>query len=113
MTREEKLEELALLEEKARRAKINKIRSYYPNEGPLRRELYPKHMGFFDAGIKFRQRLFLAANRVGKTEGGGGYESTLHLTGDYPSWWTGRTFDRPVDSCGGSSSSQMKSFSVP
>lgn len=38
----------------------------------------------------------LAANRVGKTEGVGGYELTLHLTGDYPEWWVGRRFDKPI-----------------
>lgn len=38
----------------------------------------------------------MAANRVGKTEGVGGYETVLHLTGDYPPWWAGRRFDRPV-----------------
>ena len=39
----------------------------------------------------------MAANRVGKTLGVGGYETTLHLTGDYPDWWEGRRFDHPVD----------------
>jgi phage terminase large subunit-like protein len=38
----------------------------------------------------------LAANRVGKTEGVGGYELTLHLTGQYPDWWPGRRFTKPV-----------------
>ena len=38
----------------------------------------------------------LAANRVGKTEGVGGYELTLHLTGQYPEWWQGRRFSHPV-----------------
>jgi phage terminase large subunit-like protein len=38
----------------------------------------------------------MAANRVGKTEGVGGYETTLHLTGEYPPWWKGRRFDRPI-----------------
>lgn len=38
----------------------------------------------------------LAANRVGKTEGVGAYETTLHLTGRYPHWWTGRRFKRSV-----------------
>ncbi len=38
----------------------------------------------------------LAANRVGKTEGVGGYELTLHMTGQYPEWWVGRRFDHPV-----------------
>jgi phage terminase large subunit-like protein len=38
----------------------------------------------------------LAANRVGKTEGVGGYEMSLHLTGQYPEWWTGRRFNKPI-----------------
>ena len=34
-----------------RRASENRIDSYYPDDGPLRRELYPKHLEFFRAGI--------------------------------------------------------------
>jgi hypothetical protein len=60
--------------ELVRRASENRIDSYYPDGGPLRRELYPKHLEFFRAGIEHRERCFLAANRVGKTEGVGGYE---------------------------------------
>lgn len=88
---------LEALEEKARRVTLQKIRTYYPETGPLRRELYPKHMAFFEAGTHYRERLMLAANRVGKTEGVGVYELVLHLTGDYPAWWNGRRFDRPVN----------------
>jgi len=95
-TRADKEVLLQLLEEKARRIRNRKIITYYPDEGPLRRELYPKHLSFFEAGVKYRQRLMLAANRTGKTEGTGLYELALHLTGRYPSWWTGRRFDRPV-----------------
>ncbi|MCW5737811.1 MAG: terminase family protein [Enhydrobacter sp.] len=62
----------------------------------MRRELYPKHLKFFRGGVEHRERLFMAANRVGKTEGVGGYETTLHLTGEYPHWWEGRRFDRPI-----------------
>jgi len=40
----------------------------------------------------------MAANRVGKTEGGGGYETVRHLTGEYPNWWDGYEFDHPIDS---------------
>ena len=75
---------------------MQKILQYYPDAGALRRELYVKHLEFFSAGKTFRERLMLAANRVGKTEGVGGYELTLHLTGRYPSWWTGRRFTRPI-----------------
>lgn len=97
MTRAEKLEYLKLLDEKERRMKTRKIYSYYPDEGNLRRELYVKHTQFFEAGAKSRERLMLAANRIGKTEGVGGYEMTLHLTGIYPSWWTGRRFEKAID----------------
>jgi phage terminase large subunit-like protein len=42
-------------------------------------------------------RAAIAANRVGKTWGIGGYECVVHLTGDYPAWWEGRRFNHPVD----------------
>jgi phage terminase large subunit-like protein len=90
---------LELLEEQVRRLTRRKFWTYYPEEGPLRRELYPKHMAFFAAGSKFRQRLMLAANRVGKTESVGVYELVCHLTGIYPEWWDaigGRRFNRPI-----------------
>lgn len=82
--------------EAKRRIATTKLYSYYPETGPLRRELYPKHMEFFAAGKDFTERCFMAANRIGKTEGAGGYETTLHLTGRYPSWWEGRVFDLPI-----------------
>lgn len=75
---------------------MRKIETYFPDTGPLRRELYPKHIQFFDAGLNHRERLMLAANRVGKTESVGGYETALHLTGIYPEWWKGRRFSHPV-----------------
>jgi phage terminase large subunit-like protein len=68
----------------------------YPAEGPLRRELYLKHLQFFQAGKQRRERAFIAANRIGKSMGVGGFELTLHLTGRYPAWWEGRRFNRPV-----------------
>lgn len=74
----------------------NKIASYYPEDGPLRRELYPKHMAFFAAGASHEERCACAANRVGKTEGLSCYELALHATGDYPDWWVGRRFERPI-----------------
>lgn len=96
MNRQEKIELLELLLERDRRAKGRKMLSYFPDSGPLRRELYRKHLAFFEAGSKFRERCFMAGNRVGKTETGGGYELVLHLTGKYPAWWTGKRFNRPI-----------------
>jgi phage terminase large subunit-like protein len=96
ISREHQEELLALLEEKARRESFNAIRRYFPDTGPLRRELYPKHMEFFAWGLTRRVRLVIAANRVGKTETMGGYEVACHLTGVYPEWWPGRRYTRPV-----------------
>lgn len=85
-----------LLREKERRASRRRLFNFYPDTGDLRRELYPRHLEFFEAGAMYRERCFMAGNRIGKTEGAGGYETTLHLTGRYPHWWKGRRFDRPV-----------------
>jgi phage terminase large subunit-like protein len=78
-----------------------KFHAYFPDEGPLRRELYPRHMELFAAGAEYAERLFMAANRVGKTDAGA-YEVTCHATGIYPFWWKGRKFTHPVDiwACG-------------
>ncbi len=88
---------MRIKEELARREKYQgKIHVYFPDEGPHRRELYQKHLEFFEAGKHYRERCFMAANRTGKTDGGGGFEVSNHLTGIYKSWWPGRKYDRPV-----------------
>lgn len=80
---------LPAIKEMQRRDSRRKLYTYFPDDGPLRRELYAKHLEFFRAGADYRERLALAGNRTGKTEGMGGYETTLHLTGLYPDWWEG------------------------
>ena len=95
--------------EELRRAR-RKIDRYFPDAGEFRRERYPKHLEFFAAGGRHtplpscpegcdgsphRERCFMAGNRVGKTDAGA-YELTLHLTGNYPDWWTGKRFSKPV-----------------
>lgn len=70
--------------------------AYFPETGPLRRGKYLKQMEFFAAGALYKERLLMAANRVGKTDAGA-YEMTCHLTGVYPFWWAGRTFDTAVE----------------
>lgn len=96
LTREEKIELLKLTEEQTRREKCKKLFTFYPDEGPLRRELYQKHTEFFGAGDKFLERGAIAANRTGKTTLSV-YETTCHLTGLYPSWWKGKRFDHAVN----------------
>lgn len=97
LTPTEKAELIALLEETKRRRDRRKLWTMYPEEGPLQRGLYPKHLEFFRAGLIYRERCALAANRIGKSLGMGGYETTLHLTGHYPDWWMGRRFDDPIE----------------
>jgi phage terminase large subunit-like protein len=93
---EEELREIAeavrLLSEKK---KYNFIDFMYPDTGPLCRDKYPKHIAFMNAGSTYGERAFIAANRVGKTLTGL-YEMVLHCTGDYPHWWKGKRFNKPV-----------------
>jgi phage terminase large subunit-like protein len=56
---------------------------------------YTKHINFLNDGAHYRQRGFLAGNRVGKSQTGA-YEATCHLTGLYPDWWQGKRFDKPT-----------------
>lgn len=63
---------------------------YYP------RDSYPKSLEFFRQGRDNRQRLFMAANRTGKTITAA-FELMCHLTGEYPNWWEGIKFDSPKD----------------
>jgi phage terminase large subunit-like protein len=56
---------------------------------------YPKQAEFHAAGASARERLFLAGNQLGKTLAGA-TELSFHLTGRYPTWWTGRRWARPV-----------------
>lgn len=88
---------MEIKEELARRDKYQgKLYFYFPDEGPFRRELYQKHLEFFEKGKYYRERCFMAANRVGKTESGAGFELASHLTGIYHDWWPGRKYDRPI-----------------
>ena len=41
------------------------------------------------------RRGILAANRIGKTVSTC-YETAMHLTGQYPDWWTGHRFHKPI-----------------
>lgn len=96
MSRVDELELMELLEEQERRARLRKADFLFPDEGHLARSQYKKHLEFFDAGKTYMERAAIAANRVGKTTMSC-YETTLHLTGRYPHWWTGRRFDHPVE----------------
>lgn len=93
-----------------RRQRRNKIARLFPDEDLIddagniqvhARRKYAKHTEFFRLGSTHTERAFMAANRVGKTVVGS-YEATVHLTGEYPHWWTGHRFPGPVDGWAGS-----------
>jgi len=87
---------LKIIEELTKRDRFNFIDNIFPDKGPHRRELYPKHMEFLEATKNYREAAMIAANRVGKTLTAA-YAVTCWLTGNYPDWWKGRRFDGPVD----------------
>lgn len=86
------LEQLRRLEEAEKFGKFNAL---FPEHGPVGRAGYAKHLEFFRVGKDYRERCFMAGNRVGKTVAGS-YEGTCHLTGHYPPWWEGRRFHGPI-----------------
>ena len=92
------LEQLkAALEEAAKRSETGgHLRKWFLSTGPFSYDKYPKHLKFFSAGSDYLERLFMAANRVGKSVAGG-FEAACHATGEYPDWWTGKKFDEPTE----------------
>lgn len=78
---------LSRLEKEAdRRRNTNRLRYYAP---------YAKQREFHSKGKTDSERLFMAGNQLGKTLSGAA-EWAMHLTGRYPDWWEGQTFDKPV-----------------
>ena len=75
-----------MLKEKQHRLETSRIKRYAP---------YEYQSKFHSEGKDCAQRILMAANRVGKTFCGAA-ETSYHLTGDYPEWWEGRKFNRPV-----------------
>lgn len=80
--------------EQARRTAGNQ--KWFDALGPYPIDSCPKHKAFFSAGLDYAERLFMAANRVGKSVCGA-YETACHLTGIYPDWWVGRRYDHPIE----------------
>jgi phage terminase large subunit-like protein len=90
-------EQAGLLAELDRRRRTNLLPRYKP---------YAKQREFHANGHKFRERLFMAGNQLGKTVAGAA-ETAMHLTGLYPDDWQGRRFDHPVIWIAGSESYEL------
>lgn len=92
-----KSELVSLLEERAKRARRNRLKTYRP---------YTKQREFHEAGADHRERLLMAGNQLGKTYSGAA-EVAYHLTGLYPDWWEGRRFDKPTRWWAGSKTGEV------
>ena len=95
---------IELIKQIRKRERFNKIELYDP---------YPFQVKFHGTGIDCNQRLLMAGNRTGKTQSGA-CETAIHaLGGDhYPSWWSGRRFDKPtVCFVGGHSTESVRDIS--
>ena len=77
---------LAVLERQVSAKRFNRISWWVP---------YQKQADFFELGASKRERLLMVGNQVGKTEAGA-FEMAVHLTGQYPKWWTGKKFDHAI-----------------
>lgn len=88
---------LTSLQEQQRRIDRTRLLRYRP---------YAKQQQFHAAGATHRERLLRAGNQLGKTYCGGA-EVAYHLTGQYPDWWQGRRWDRPVRFWAGSKTNEV------
>jgi len=86
LSREQKIRAIELLQEKSRRKKESFITGYVPNK---------KQIEFHREGNYYAERCFMAGNQLGKTLGGA-CEAAYHLTGEYPEWWEGLRFTKPI-----------------
>lgn len=57
---------------------------------------YSWQLKFHAAGATHRYRAIIAANQVGKSRTAAA-EVAMHLTGWYPTWWTGRRFEHAIE----------------
>jgi len=87
------------------------IKQYQAKKQAFKREFFTPYEwqdSFYTKGSDNKQRLLMAANRVGKSLSAA-YELACHLTGDYPEWWQGHRFSFPINALAmGVSNDQMR-----
>lgn len=96
LSREELEHAVEIIKELGTRERYNRLGDYDP---------YPYQARFHKTGGYARQRLLMAANRIGKSYCGA-MELAFHLTGLYPKWWRGRWFRKPIKAWAGGSSNE-------
>ena len=97
----QKLKELEELQaERRRRVGYRKFETYAASYSPDyvhpetgEKDGYAKHRRLMES--KTTTSSAMSSNRCGKSAAGA-FETTCHATGNYPSWWNGIRFDKPV-----------------
>lgn len=69
--------------------------SFFADSGPFARELFPKSMEFFAATRDYQNVNIFGSNRSSKSFSIV-YAFSCWLLGDYPEWWPGRVFGKPI-----------------
>jgi phage terminase large subunit-like protein len=87
-SRQQKIELLRLLEEKARRNKDRAAMLDWES-------LYEWQLKFNAATVRYHSCMLMAANQVGKSRTGCLIDA-IHLTGDYPENWNGHRFEKSI-----------------
>ena len=85
-----------MLVEKERRESQRHFYHIFPDEGPLCRDNYPRHMEFIGTTKNYTECAFICGNQVGKTQLAAFFIAAA-MTGDYPEWWHGKRWDHAVD----------------
>ena len=87
LSREEKIQAIMLLEEKAARGALTKYEKVYNS-------FYGWQRDFVKATATYHETCLCAANQIGKTYTGTDIDA-IHLLGDYPDDWEGHSFAFP------------------
>lgn len=69
--------------------------SFFADTGPFARHLFPKSLEFFGATSVYKNVNIFGSNRSSKSLSLA-YAASCWLTGEYPEWWEGRRFNKPV-----------------
>lgn len=87
MSRDDKIQMISLLQEKADREYKYRYKVMYAG-------MYEWQKEFIKHTAEYTEVCLCAANRIGKTYLGT-YVDAIHLMGDYPEGWEGHVFDKP------------------
>lgn len=77
------------LEELDTRTRYNKLDYTFPEDGPLSRHAYHKHISFMNASKHYNELLLVGGNQIGKSFVAA-YFAAMHISGIYPEWYQGK-----------------------